>query len=75
MAVLRTPDNRFEGLSGFPYQPNYIEISDADLGSLRIHYLDEGPRDAPVVLCLHGEPTWCYLYRKMIPGLVAAGQI
>jgi haloalkane dehalogenase len=73
MAVLRTPDNRFEGLSGFPYQPNYIEISDADLGSLRIHYLDEGPRDAPVVLCLHGEPTWCYLYRKMIPVFTQAG--
>jgi len=73
MAVLRTPDDRFEGLPGFPFQPHYVEVSDQDLGPLRIHYLDEGPPGGPVVLCLHGEPTWCYLYRKMIPVFVAAG--
>ena len=73
MSVLRTPDHCFDDLSGFSYQPNYVEIQDAELGLLRIHYLDEGPADGPVVLCLHGEPTWCYLYRKMIPVLTAAG--
>jgi haloalkane dehalogenase len=73
MSVLRTPDDRFENLSGFTFQPHYQEIQDHDLGQLRIHYLDEGVAKGPVVLCLHGEPTWCYLYRKMIPVLVAAG--
>ena len=73
MSVLRTPDDRFDNLSGFSYRPRYLEIQDDDLGPLRIHYLDEGPADGPVVLCLHGEPTWCYLYRKMIPVLADAG--
>lgn len=73
MGVLRTPDKFFEGLDGFSFQPHYQEVSDEDLGNLRIHYLDEGPSDGPVVLCLHGEPTWCYLYRKMIPILTGAG--
>jgi len=73
MSVLRTPDDRFQNLPGFSFQPHYLEILDGDLGPLRIHYLDEGPADGPVVLCLHGEPTWCYLYRKMIPVLVASG--
>lgn len=73
MAVLRTPDDCFAGLDGFSFQPHYQEVSDQDLGALRIHYLDEGPANGPVVLCLHGEPTWCYLYRKMIPILAAAG--
>ena len=73
MSVLRTPDDRFENLPGFSFQPHYLEIQDQDLGPLRVHYLDEGPADGPVVLCLHGEPTWCYLYRKMIPVLVASG--
>ena len=73
MTVLRTPDERFAKLPGFPFQPNYFEQDDPDFGALRIHYLDEGPRDGPVVLCLHGEPTWCYLYRKMIPVFTAAG--
>jgi haloalkane dehalogenase len=66
--VLRTPDARFANLPDFPYQPNYVEV-----GGLRIAYIDEGPRDAAPVLLMHGEPTWSYLYRKMIPGLVAAG--
>jgi len=73
MTVLRTPDERFEKLSGFPFEPRYLEIVDADLGRLRIHYVDEGPAHGPVVVCLHGEPTWSYLYRKMIPLFAAAG--
>lgn len=73
MTVLRTPDIHFENLPGFDFEPNYSQIQDEDLGALRIHYLDEGPKDGPVVLCLHGEPTWCYLYRKMIPVFTAAG--
>ncbi len=66
--VLRTPDARFENLTGFDFAPHYKEIA-----GYRMHYLDEGPRDGDIVLLLHGEPTWSYLYRKMIPGLVAAG--
>lgn len=73
MTVLRTPDERFSNLPDFPFTPNYVELEDPDFGTLRIHYLDEGPGDGPVVLCLHGEPTWCYLYRKMIPVFTAAG--
>jgi haloalkane dehalogenase len=73
MTVLRTPDARFENLPGFPFEPHYCEIKDPDCGPLRIHYVDEGPAHGPVVLCLHGEPTWSYLYRKMIPLFAAAG--
>ncbi|MBX7167576.1 MAG: haloalkane dehalogenase [Pirellulales bacterium] len=62
MTLLRTPDERFASLPGFPYAPHYVE-----LGGRRMHYVDEGPRAGEVVLCLHGEPTWSYLYRKMIP--------
>ncbi|HWO26906.1 MAG TPA: haloalkane dehalogenase [Kofleriaceae bacterium] len=68
MEILRTPDERFAQLPGYDFTPHY-----AQLGELRVHYLDEGARDAPVVLCLHGEPSWSYLYRKLVPGLVAAG--
>ncbi|MGH8454923.1 MAG: haloalkane dehalogenase [Nevskiales bacterium] len=68
MKILRTPDERFASLPGYPFQPNYLQ-----LGELRMHYVDQGPRNAPVVLMLHGEPTWSYLYRKMIPPIVAAG--
>ncbi|OYU46780.1 MAG: haloalkane dehalogenase [Burkholderiales bacterium PBB4] len=67
-AVLRTPDDCFAKLADFPYQPHYT-----DLDGLRIAYIDEGPRDAAPVLLMHGEPTWSYLYRKMIPGLLEAG--
>jgi haloalkane dehalogenase len=71
--ALRTPDERFQNLDGYPFEPHYLEVSDPDGGSLRMHYVDEGPRDGDPVVLLHGEPTWSYLYRKMIPGLVAAG--
>ena len=66
--VLRTPDARFENLQGYPFQPNYMDIQ-----GMRVHYLDEGPRDAAPILLIHGEPTWSYLFRKMIPVLTAAG--
>ena len=73
MRTLRTPDERFENLPGWPYEPRYVEIPDGDGGTLRVHYVDEGPADAPPILCMHGEPSWAYLYRKMIPVLTAAG--
>ena len=66
--ILRTPEARFAALPDFPYVPNYTTV-----GGLRIADIDEGPRDGPVVLLMHGEPTWSFLYRKMIPVLVAAG--
>ncbi|MFM5949427.1 MAG: haloalkane dehalogenase [Novosphingobium sp.] len=74
MKVLRTPDAAFAGIDDFPFASHYLEITDPDDGTpLRVHYVDEGPRDAPVVLMMHGEPSWCYLYRKMIGPVVAAG--
>ena len=73
MHTLRTPDERFADLPGYPFAPHYVEIDDTDGGTLRVHYVDEGPRDGAVVLCMHGEPSWSYLYRKMIPVLVDAG--
>lgn len=73
MDVVRTPDERFVGLSDFPFPPHYLEVGSGDGGVLRMHYLDEGPRDGQVVLLLHGEPSWSYLYRWMIPVLVEAG--
>jgi haloalkane dehalogenase len=68
MTALRTPDDRFVGLPGYNFEPHYV-----DIGGLRMHYVDEGPTDADPVLLLHGEPSWSYLYRKMIPPLAAAG--
>jgi pimeloyl-ACP methyl ester carboxylesterase len=69
-AALRTPDERFADLPGFPFAPHYT----ADAAGLRMHYVDEGPRDARhTFLCLHGQPTWSYLYRRMIPRFVASG--
>jgi haloalkane dehalogenase len=66
--VLRTPDERFANLPDFPYKPHYIEVN-----GLRVHYLDEGAGNA--ILCLHGEPSWCYLYRKMIPLLSKGNRV
>jgi len=66
--ALRTPEDRFEGLPGYDFAPHYVEID-----GLRMHYVDEGPADADPVLLLHGEPSWSYLYRKMIPPFAAAG--
>lgn len=73
MKALRTPDERFQNLPGYDFAPHYVEVPDGEGGMLRMHYLDEGPRDGKIVLLMHGEPSWCYLYRKMIPGIVAAG--
>jgi haloalkane dehalogenase len=73
MQFLRTDDARFEGLADYDFAPHYVDVDDTEGGKLRVHYLDEGPRDAAPVLLMHGEPTWCYLYRHMIPPLVAAG--
>jgi len=74
MKVLRTPEAAFEGVTDYPFAPHYLDVTDALSGAnLRVHYVDEGPRDAPVVLMMHGEPSWSYLYRKMVAPVVAAG--
>ncbi|MEL7159105.1 MAG: alpha/beta fold hydrolase, partial [Actinomycetota bacterium] len=68
MEYLRTPDDRFADLTDFPYEPAYVDVD-----GLRMAYVDTGPADGAVLLLLHGEPTWSYLYRRMIPPLVDAG--
>src|SRR5215469_14807342 len=68
MEILRTPEEQFSDLPGYSFEPHYVEID-----GMRIHYVDEGPRDAEPVLMLHGEPSWSYLYRKIIPIIAAAG--
>lgn len=68
MSILRTPDDRFQHLPDFPYAPHYVEVN-----GLRVHYVDEGQGDP--ILCLHGEPTWSFLYRKMIPPLAGHGRV
>jgi haloalkane dehalogenase len=73
MQSLRTPDDRFVDLADYPFTPHYVDVDDQDGGVLRVHYLDEGPSTAAPILLMHGEPSWSYLYRKMIPLLVAAG--
>jgi len=73
MQTLRTPDDRFTDLPEFPYKPNYCDVSDDDGGTLRMAWVQDGPDDADPVLLLHGEPSWSFLYRKMIPVLVEAG--
>ncbi len=72
MKVLRTPDEQFENLKGYDFAPNYHDVTTTDGTALRIHYLDEGPRDGEIILCMHGQPSWSYLYRKMIPLLTGA---
>lgn len=66
--VFRTPEERFVGLPGYDFEPHYVELD-----GLRLHYVDEGPRDGSPVVCFHGEPTWAFLYRKLLSPLVAAG--
>ena len=73
MEFLRTPDEQFENLEGYAFAPNYVQVDDTEGGALRVHYLDEGPRDGRVVLLMHGQPVWSYLYRHMIPLLVEQG--
>ena len=73
MRLLRTPEEDTEGLPAYPFAANYLNVGDASDGSVRIHFVDHGPRNGPVMLLLHGEPSWSYLYRKMIPLLAAAG--
>ncbi len=72
MQILRTPDDRFGGLPGYSFNPHYVDV-DAGGTTLRVHYIDEGPATAPVILLLHGEPSWSYLYRHMVPILTASG--
>jgi haloalkane dehalogenase len=71
--TLRTPDDRFADLPGYPFPPHYVDIPDGEGGTLRVHHVDEGDPDAPVVVLLHGEPSWSYLYRHMIPVIVDGG--
>jgi haloalkane dehalogenase len=66
-APAHLPDEHFSNLPGYPFAPHYVMVDDTEGGQLRMHYADEGPPGAPVVLMLHGEPSWSYLYRKMIP--------
>jgi len=73
MEALRTPDERFQNLPGYNFEPHYVDVPSGDGGTLRVHYVDEGPADADPVLLMHGEPSWSYLYRKMIPVITGAG--
>ena len=73
MKILRTPDSRFKNIKDFPYEPNYTVIKTHDDSDLRIHHIDEGPKDGPILLVMHGQPVWSYLYSRMIPYLANAG--
>jgi haloalkane dehalogenase len=73
MKILRTPDDRFTNLPGYPFAPHYLNVAEGGDVGLRIHYVDEGPKEGSPVLLMHGEPSWSYLYRKMIPIFVQAG--
>ena len=73
MKILRTPDKSFDVITDFPYEPCYTNIKTKDGSELRIHHIDEGPKDGPILLAMHGQPVWCYLYSKMIPFLIDAG--
>jgi haloalkane dehalogenase len=73
MRILRTPDFRFANLLDYAFEPHYVELPAAGEGKLRVHYLDEGPRDGHPLVLLHGQPSWSYLYREMIPGFAEAG--
>ena len=67
MKILRTPDACFANLKDYPFDPCYTTIQTQDGSDLRIHHIDEGPRDGPILLAMHGQPVWSYLYAKMIP--------
>src|SRR3954447_3677011 len=71
--IVRTPDERFARLPDFPYEPGHVTFDDDEGGSLRVAFLDAGPGDGEVVLLMHGEPSWSFLYRRMIPVLTGAG--
>ena len=73
MEILRTPDECFENLKDYPFKPNYTPIKTEDGSDLRIHHVDEGPREGPTLLAMHGQPVWSYLYARMIPYLVERG--
>ncbi|MGO4445018.1 haloalkane dehalogenase [Mycobacterium sp. 2YAF39] len=73
MDILRTPDDRFDNLPDYPYPPTYIDVETRRLPSVRMHYVDAGPADGPVALLLHGQPTWSFMYRKVIRVLVESG--
>jgi haloalkane dehalogenase len=73
MKILRTPDERFVNLADYDFAPHYSHVQDADGTELRLHFLDEGPRGKKPVLLLHGEPSWCYLYRHIVADLAARG--
>jgi haloalkane dehalogenase len=73
LQFLTTPEHCFEQIADFPYSPHFLHVDDNEGSSLKLHYIDEGPKDANIVLMLHGEPSWAYLYRKMIDPIVAAG--
>lgn len=71
--IIRSPDSNFADLPGYAFAPHYVELHDPEFGSLRMHYVDEGPRDAAIMLLLHGQGCWSYIFRKMIPLLVDGG--
>jgi len=73
MHTLRTPDEAFDHLPDYPFDPHFVDVADGDGGTLRVHYLDVGPAAGETVVLMHGEPSWSYLYRTMIPVLVDAG--
>ena len=73
MPVLRTPDHCFDNIPDYPFAPNYVTVTDPNLGDMRLHYVDQGPKDGQVVIMMHGEPSWSFLYRRMISNVSAAG--
>ena len=73
MKILRTPESAFKNIQGYPFEPNYTTIKTHDGSDLRIHHIDEGPKDGPILLAMHGQPVWSYLYARMIPILNDAG--
>lgn len=72
-STLRTPESCFADLPGYPFLPHYVDVDAEGMDPVRMHYLDEGPADGPVALLLHGQPTWSYLYRKVVPVLAGRG--